>query len=146
MATKQNTKPETGATDTTAAAPAKSKRITDEKTGLVFKKVKDVTVPVLKLMPGIACYIQPTKAMYVGKEIKAAAGSKPMEPATLLECIDLSTDNAGIVIVGTALKGIINDSYPDGTYIGKMFELINHGKRGDKKYNSYSLTEVELEA
>ena len=131
--------------EVTEVAPKAKKQIVDGKTGLMFKKLKTVTVPVLKLMPDAPVYIQPTKAMYIGKEMPAKAGSKPMEPATLLEVIDLSTENEGIVIVGAVLRGIISEAYPDESYVGKMFELVNHGKRGDKKYNSYSLTEVELE-
>ena len=50
-----------------------------------------------------------------------------------------------ILIVGKMLQSVIEEAYPDQGYVGKSFEIVNHGKKGDKKYNEYSVSEVTIE-
>ena len=142
MATKPANKIE-NVTDIAAKRPAKTGTMTS---GLTFKKAKSVTVPVLKLMPDVPVYIRAEQKMEMSKQIATKkVGDKPMDPATIMHVTDLDSDNENILIVGKVLEGVINDTYPDHSYVGKCFEIINHGKRGDKKYNTYSVTEIELE-
>lgn len=113
--------------------------------GLKFTKVKSVTVPVLKLMPDRPVYVRIESAMQVSKQVQAKkVGAAPMEPATIAHCVNLENDSECILIVGRMLKSVIDESYPDNGYVGKSFELVNHGMRGDKRYNSYSVNEVEV--
>ena len=130
-----------------AKAPATtSRKVVTGPNGFKFAKVKTVTVPVLKLMPGQPAYIKVQSAMETSKQIEGKkVGEKAMEPATIMHCIDLQTGEETLVIVGKMLQSVINEGYPDNSYVGKSFEVINHGKRGDKKYNAYSLVEIEIE-
>ena len=140
------TKNPAAATQTQNVAPVRSAKTGATASGIRFTKTKSVTVPVLKLMPDAPAYVRAETAMHVSKQIKQAkVGDKPMEPATILNVTDLNTDSEHVLIVGKVLEGVINDTYPGQTYVGKCFEIINHGKRGDKKYNSYSVTEIALE-
>ena len=126
--------------------PIRAAKTGATQSGIRFTKTKSVTVPVLKLMPDAPVYVRAETAMHISKQIKQAkVGDKPMEPATILNVTDLNTDSEHVLIVGKVLEGVINDTYPGDTYVGKCFEIINHGKRGDKKYNSYSVTEITLE-
>ena len=132
---------------TTDRAPAAPTRSVSGPNGFKFKKVKSVTVPVLKLLPDQPVYVRVQSKMEVSKQIEAKkAGTKPMEPATIMHVIDLSTGEEAILIVGKVLEGVFNETYADGAYVGKDFEIVNHGQRGDKKYNTYSVAQIEVEA
>lgn len=136
----------TSSKSATPATPAKPAKTGVTASGLKFKKTKVVTVPVLKLMPGAPVYIKVESAMEISKQVEVKkVGDKPMEPATIMHCTDLSTDNEVLLIVGKMLASVINESYPDGSYVGKCFEIESKGKLGDKKYNVYNLTEIEVE-
>lgn len=132
-------------TATDAAIKSTGKTVIS-KSGLIFSKKKVVTVPVLKLMPGVAVYIKVEQVMEVSKQVKQKeVGGKIMDPATIMHCTNLENDEECIVIIGKALEGSLNDNYPNDSYVGKSFEILNSGKLGDKKYNTYSVTEVEIE-
>ena len=127
-------------------APAAPTRTVAGPNGFKFKKVKSVTVPVLKLLSDQPVYIRVQSRMEVSKQIEnKKAGVKPMDPATVLHVVDLSTGEEAILIVGKVLEGVFNETYADGSYVGKDFEIVNHGKRGDKKYNTYSVAQIEVE-
>ena len=114
--------------------------------GLVFTKKKTVTVPILKLMPDQPVYIKVENAMEMSRQVAGAkVAGQSMEPATIMHCTNLDSDTECLLIVGTMLKSVIEESYPNQSYVGLCFEVTNHGKRGDKKYNAYSLTEIEVE-
>ena len=133
------------ATKTTLKAATPRKAGTTS-SGLVFKKTKTVTVPVLKLMPDQPVYIKVENAMEMSRQVAGAkVAGQSMEPATIMHCTNLDSDTECLLIVGTMLKSVIEESYPNQSYVGLCFEVTNHGKRGDKKYNAYSLTEIEVE-
>lgn len=128
----------------TKAATKTSKTLTT-KSGIIFSKKKTVTVPVLKLMPDQPVYIYVESAMEQSKQVAGAkVAGQTMEPATIMHCTNLDSDTECLLIVGTMLKSVIEESYPNNSYVGLSFEVINHGKRGDKKYNAYSLCEIEV--
>ena len=115
------------------------------KSGLVFKKVKSITVPVIKLSADKPVYLRFESAMEQSKQIVTKkVGSQPMEPAVIMHCLNHENDSECILIVGKMLQSVINESFPDNAYVGKSFEIVNHGQRGDKKYNAYSVNEIEV--
>lgn len=116
--------------------------------GIKFKKKKTVTVPVLKLKPDAPAVVRIESRMEKSKQIEgkgAADDKKKMEPATIAHCVDMTTGEECIIIVGKVLEGVLNDTYPEHSYVGKCFEIVNRGKIGDKDYNTYNVTEVEIE-
>lgn len=126
-------------------AAIKVSKILTTKSGIIFSKKKTVTVPVLKLMPDQPVYIYVESAMEQSKQVAGAkVAGQSMEPATIMHCTNLDSDTECLLIVGTMLKSVIEESYPNNSYVGLSFEVINHGKRGDKKYNAYSLCEIEV--
>ena len=144
MASKsKDTTTNTAATDAVVKPTGKS---IIGKTGLMFTKKKVVTVPVLKLQPNEPVYVRVEQAMEISKQVKQKeVGGKVMDPATIMHCTNLETNEECIVIIGKALEGSLNDNYPNNSYVGKSFEIINSGKLGDKKYNTYSVSEVEVQ-
>ena len=131
-------------TETTSAPAQRAGKNGVTQSGITFKKVKTVTVPVLKLSPDVPVYIRVEQAMEISKQIDNKKG-QAMEPATIMHCTDLNSDEECLLIVGKMLQSVIDENFPDQSYVGKCFEVINHGKRGDKKYNAYSLNEIELD-
>jgi hypothetical protein len=143
-----NTKPQTATPAAAPVKPATSTSATKTVGGLKLKKVKAVTLPVLKLQPGAPAIVRFESAMRVSDQIETAKGgdrAKAMEPATVAHVVDMQTGEEAIIIVGKVLKGELDKAYPSNSYVGKTFEIINKGKLGDKKYNAYSVTEVEIE-
>jgi uncharacterized OB-fold protein len=112
------------------AAPSKFK----------MKRTKAVAVPLFKFEPNVPRYYLVDGVMFLGKKVDAKK-----DAATLLPVTDLETGEQGQVIVGQVLRELFNESYPDGVYVGKKFEMTLR-KRADKKYNTYDLYEVEGEA
>lgn len=105
----------------------------------VFKKIKSVTLPVLKLTEAQPRYVKIMQAMYEGRKM-----DDKKEPATLAECVDLETGENGLIIFATVLRTELNAAYPDGSYVGKCFEFVNEGKKkADQKYNNYRVTQIE---
>lgn len=112
-----------------------------------FARTKAVTLPVFKLADDVPVYLTATGEMYEGKEQKPAkAGEKPMEPATILPVVNVETGEVGQIIVGAVLEGILNETYPDGAYVGKSFEIVKHAKKEGKRYNTYSVFEIDPSA
>jgi hypothetical protein len=146
MANSKNTRAAATAAAAAAAPASHSIKTGTTKSGLIFKKTKTVTVPVLKLMPDVPVYVKVEGKMEISKQVAGTkVAGQAMEPATIMHCTNLDGDSECLLIVGKMLKSVIEESYPDNSYVGKCFEIVNHGKRGDKKYNAYSLCEVEVE-
>jgi len=130
----------------TATPKTQTRKAGTTTSGLIFTKKKTVTVPILKLMPDQPVYIRVESQMEISKQVAGAkVEGKKMEPATIMFCTNLDSDTECLLIVGTMLKSVIEESYPNQAYVGLCFEVTNHGKRGDKKYNAYSLVEIEVE-
>jgi hypothetical protein len=108
--------------------------------GFKFKKLAAVTLPVVKFAPDVPKYIRIEGAIYTGKKVE-----EKKDAARICHIVDHETGEEGLMIVGKVLEGTLVEKYPDDSYVGKSFEIINHGIRGDKKYNTYSITEVEIE-
>jgi hypothetical protein len=121
--------------DGAASAPAK--------TGLSFKTVKNVTLPIYKLKEGVAGFVQFKTPFVLGKKLE---GSK-MEPAHVAHVVDLETGELHALIGGKVLLGILEDDYADAAYVGKQFQLLIEKPEtfeGGRKYNRYTVTEIEV--
>jgi hypothetical protein len=120
-------------------------------TGGKYTRTKAVTLPVFKMVEETPVYVKITAAMYEGKEQKPVLDKdgkpgKAMEPATILPVMNVETGELSQIIAGAVLEGILNDSYPDAGYVGKAFEVVKHAKREGKRYNTYSVFEIEAPA
>lgn len=105
---------------------------------------KRVTIPLLKQKTGEPIYVKMTGAMYTGKAQKAKEGEKAKDPATLINCVDLTTGLECQIIVSAVVKSILEEEYPAQAYVGKGFMITNLGKREGKNYNSVDVAELKL--
>lgn len=132
-------------TNKDAAAPA-----------FAFKVKKHVTLPLLKIQPEKPLYVTIVEPIFkakpqAGSRAEAAANkpegegaAKKKQPPELAHCIDLTTGEHCQIIIGTVLGAELRETYPDNSYVGKSFEIVQHKVQG-KDYATYSITEIEVE-
>lgn len=111
---------------------------------LAFKVLKNVTLPLIKMVEESPIYVKITGAMFVGKEVKGTGTAAKMEPAILAHVVNLETGENAQIIIAEVIKGNLKDVYPEDSYVGKSFEFIKHSKREGKRYHDYSITEIEV--
>lgn len=113
-----------------------------------FTKLRQVTLPVLKLKPNTERYVYFIGPMHIGETIEAkakdGAPAKPKkEPATIAHALDMETGEEGIVICAAMLKGELNKHYPGERYVGRGFS-ISQTRIPDKDYNQVTICEVAV--
>lgn len=112
--------------------------------GGTYKRVRAVTLPTLKLIDDKAVHVTITGPMHVSTaQQRPGKDGKVMEPATVLPVADLDTGEITQVVAGAVLKGILTESYPKDSYVEKSFEITKHPKATGKRYNTYSVFEIE---
>lgn len=110
----------------------------------VFKVKRNITLPLIKPQLDVPVYIKVTGPMFKGKKIEGTGDKAKMEPAELLNCINLESGEEAQIIVPSVLKGIFNDEYPDDSYVNKGFMITKHPKASGKRYHPFSVAELEL--
>jgi len=110
-----------------------------------FTVKKHVTLPLFKWENNKPYYYRFDAAIEQGKPIKEKDGESKKEPAYLAPVTNLESGEQGEIILGTVLRGILDEDYPDASYVGKCFELVQKRITG-KNYNSYGVTEIEVDS
>lgn len=104
---------------------------------------RKVTKSVLKMETDVTIYVRAGGKMYEGKEIKGGTGENAqMKPAVILDVTNLATGEEQQIVCGTVLAGILEDAYPNDTYIGKCYQITKRPKVGAKRYFNYELDEI----
>lgn len=109
-----------------------------------FKIKKMVTLPLLKPSLGIPVFIKIIDKMFQGKEIKTG-DKKDMEPAMLLNILDLSTGQPCQMIANKVFESILLEEYENHSYVGVCFQVTKLSPRDGKRYNGFEIIEIELE-
>jgi hypothetical protein len=111
------------------------------------KVLKQVTRPALKVDFEKPVFVKITSEMREGTAQKtaraAAAGAEPRKPPTIVDAVNLETAELCVLILGTVLKGIFEDNYAGGAYVGKCFQIVKHEKVRGRDYNTYDVSEIE---
>ena len=128
----------------TAKAKETTQAVVEKATGFVPKVKRNITLPLIKPQIDVPVYIQVTSAVFVGKAIQKAGDGKDMEPAKLVNCVNLETGEEAQIIVPSVLNGIFEDEYPDQSYVNKGFQITKHAKASGKRYHAFSVAELEL--
>lgn len=111
--------------------------------GRKFKVLSNVTLPVFTPKIEEPAYVKILEPMYVGKEMKAGSDGQKKAPATLCKVVNLETGEVVLLIVAAVVKGIFEDNYADGSYVGKAFCLVKHAKKEGKNYFNFSVDEID---
>lgn len=118
------------------------------------KVLKLLTLPLIKLRAGLTIYIKALEPMFVAKANKKEEkgdDGEPRKPPTLMHVLDLESGELAQIIPGTILADIFNDDYPNQTYVGRGFKIVVGEQKsvqggGGKRYNQYTVAEIELPA
>jgi hypothetical protein len=100
------------------------------------KVLKQVTLPVFKLIKNQPLYIQIKTPMHVGKKI-----DDKREPATLIEAVNCDGGELGHVVCPTIMQKELRANYEGDAYVGKFFEIVTHVLPG-KEYTGVTITEI----
>jgi hypothetical protein len=118
--------------------------MTDQKAAsFSFTKVRSITRPQIKIVDEVEYYFRFDSAMYLGKEIVATEGRKPMEAPTLINVVQLDTGEEGVVILHKIVSDTLKEKYPNDGYVGKCFAITIH-KLQTKRYKAASITEIAI--
>jgi hypothetical protein len=112
-------------------------------TEFVAKRKKLLTRPVLKYVVGIANYVKFEEAMHIGKDMKAKEGEKKKEPATIANVIDLKTGEPAQIIANAVVKSVLNEYYPNDTYVGLCFSITKQKRVDGKQYDPFNIEEID---
>lgn len=113
-----------------------------------FKIKRAVNLPLIKLVDDKPAYFKLTSEIYQGKKIVTGDKKKDAEePAFLVKVIDLQSGEEGEIFAPEVLKGILEENYElDGSdsYVGRGFRITRHKKASGKRYNTFTVHELEL--
>ena len=139
-------------TETVKGAPSLNK----------FKVKRNITLPLVKPQIDQPVYVKITDPMKIGKQVG------DMDAAMICNCIDLQTGEAAQIILPSVLQGIFHDDFGAplygakekgepttmlepphddqiaDAYVGLGFMITKHTKASGKKYNPYSVAELDL--
>ena len=120
--------------------------------GMRFKVKAVVNRPVLAIdnLLDVWTFVKPEALMYEGKEVKVVrketeGGGTFTSKATLLDVIELGSNNPAVIVCGSVLKSTLNEKFPDGSYVGK-FLGIKFRRVAGKNYKQVDMVELEPEA
>lgn len=136
-------------TTTAPAAPAPTTESTAPPK-FVPKIIKQVSVNLMKLRPGVTVYALITGVMAISKPLKNQSDEdKKKEPPTLLPFVNMETGEVQNLIVGAVLKDLLNDEYPKDSYVKRGFMIAVKEQKdakagGGRRYNNYDVAEVEV--
>lgn len=105
---------------------------------ITLKKV--VNRVLLRHKDGQTVFFTVKSKIRTGKEIK---GSQ-MAAAELITVEEATTGQEMEYIVNAVLKGLFEDEYPGGAYVGKSFAVYKEGKAPGKRYSNISLSEISV--
>jgi hypothetical protein len=110
-----------------------------------FKKVRDVTLPAIKLELDHLYYLRFDTA-FVSKEPKAVADKPREAPMQTALVTNMESGDRGQLIAGEILFNEIVGAYPGEAYVGRIFEIVKEDpKVPGKRYKLYRVTEVSME-
>ena len=113
-----------------------------------IKKLRAVTVPLLKQKDEKEIFVKITGPMFEAQPIKKSSQGdgdtkeEKRKPPTLVRVINLETDEEMELIVNAVLKSTLEDEYPNDGYVGKTFEIVSHSIEG-RDYKTYDVTEID---
>src|SRR5216684_5393072 len=108
-----------------------------------FKRVKNLTLDLLKFVENQPRHVKITGAIHLGKDQKTDKEGKKREPAHLAPCINLDDGAECQIIVAAVVLSVLNDEYPNEAYIGRCFEIVKKNRVEGKQYFPYGVEEIE---
>lgn len=129
-------------------APAKDMSLSQRATlasGIVVSVKKVLQLPVLSNKAvGVPLFMRIEEAVRHTPG-KTKDGKEILAPATVTTVTNLEDGRRYTFLVPTVVQGIFDDEYPNSSYVGKCFSMINMGKREGKRHKDMQVVEITLE-
>ena len=127
-----------------------------------FKIKRNITLPLIKPQIDVPVYVKITAPMTIGKVVG------DMDAAMICNVINLETGEEAQIILPSVVQGILHDEFgaplygakakgepttmlepahadqKADAYVGLGFSITKHAKASGKKYNPYSVAELDL--
>lgn len=110
---------------------------------MAYKRLKNLTVDILKFVELQPRQVKITGPIHLGKAQKAEEGKSAKAPAHLAPCINLEDGAECQIIVAAVVLSVLNDEYPNESYVGKCFEIVKKERIEGKAYFPYGVAEIE---
>lgn len=110
-----------------------------------YRIAKRVTMPTLNLA------VNEPKVMRIDDAFRESKYQDPdpkkakEKPATICSITDMQTGEVALLLVPEVMKKNIDESYPDQTYVGRIFCVQKLPKRPGKRYFDFEIAELEAE-
>jgi len=101
---------------------------------------RQLTMPVLKMLLNYWYLLRITAAMQMST-FKKEGDEKA---ATICPVVDITTGEMKTFLVSAVVQKNIEEQYPDGDYVGKVFLLMKTPKRPGKRYYDFNISEVDF--
>jgi hypothetical protein len=108
--------------------------------GKVITLKKTVNRVLLRHADGQTVFVTILSKIRTGKEIKGST----MAAAELITVTEVTSGQEMEYIVNAVCKGLLEDEYPGGAYVGKSFAIYKQGKAPGKRYSNISLAEISV--
>lgn len=106
------------------------------------KVIKNVTLPILKREDNVPIWVRITAPIHTGKQLKGTGEKAKMEPARLVDLVDLTTGEIMQMICNTVLESSLTEAYENDSYVGKCFLIEQQSPEG-KRYKTFKILETE---
>jgi hypothetical protein len=110
---------------------------------MAYKRVRNLTVDILKFVENEPRYVKITGPIHLGKPQKVEEGKAAKAPAHLAPCINLDDGSECQIIVAAVVLSIMTDDYPNESYVGKCFAIVKKARAEGKAYFPYGVEEIE---
>jgi hypothetical protein len=123
----------------TTVSPSRSK----------YTVVQDLALPVLSLVEGQEAIIRIEGAIRLGKLKPNNEKSADMAPITVMEpytdshSTAFAPDTRAMICVSAILKSRLEDNFPAGDYVGKIFAITCTGKIPGSRAKGYTIQRLE---
>ncbi len=141
---KENKPAEPSANPSTPETPAKKEYVLNSALPEGFKVKRTISAQVWKWADGDTKYARIETKMTLSKMKQQVEKGKTREPATICTATNLAVADSKpqTLIVGTVLRDLFNESFPNDGYIGKCFAMTRYQVDG-KRYKSFRVEEIE---
>lgn len=109
-----------------------------------YTVARAVTLPSLSIKQGASYPLRIDSPMRVSKVKEKAGEEKKREPATICDATNVVDGEQYIFIVPAVVKENLTRDYPNNSYVGKVFQIANMGKRQEnQRYFDFSILELK---
>ena len=109
-----------------------------------YAVARAVTLPSLSIKQGAGYPLRIDSVMRISQVKEKKGEDKKREPATICDCTNVADGEQYIFIVPAVVKENLTRDYPKDSYVGKVFQIANMGKRQEnQRYFDFSILELK---